>query len=610
MSLSVLKWDGDAPAGAATTSHDSTTFNASPSDPYLQKTGAGNDSVTLNSFGKYQIDVFGDVQSYKPKSFPLLTILSNLGGAPINAPMITWIDEYEGDMWADIKIDDLRESTRNSATGYYGGRLAFEEVSAIPSDGVDLSLGDSALTELALASGNILRLGFDTGSDYIRGKKEEVIRKITNLLDVAGDYTLTTADLGDSDTWYKYKYTAGTSRQVYMCFHDLGIKCGTTYYQKQEVIVGIDAFWFNIDYSEFVIDLDFDFSNISDLLDSTYSNNTVLLEEVSTGSGTAFSSDYTGYYTRLSRMALIGNVYDVPSAVAEGANFEDGGNYIYGQDSYMNYTQIFRSKKYGITGTRQATQVRFRDDFQLSRARHMTKYKQQISSALLFGRQSITYDATTGMPKRTMSGFFDFELFPIRYMRKPIPAISSAAPVGNLLATWLDELAYSLNAYKEGQTEANTLLASREVMKLLDDWITYVSTMRGNILGFTAESAPPSAATLGLGVTEFKTRYGMLRFIHEPALDYMPTFPYSTESATAGSARGGAPVHLFSSGINPRKMILSIDKAYAQFPTLRPDQIHGNIQAVGQDMFQEAIRGEHSMKLRFPMNHAVIDVSD
>ena len=58
--------------------------------------------------------------------------------------------------------------------------------------------------------------------------------------------------------------------------------------------------------------------------------------------------------------------------------------------------------------------------------------------------------------------------------------------------------------------------------------------------------------------------------------------------------------------MNPRNTMIAIDKSYINFMTYRPDRIEGNIQPIGQDIFQEAIRGEHSMKLRFPRNHAVI----
>jgi len=52
-----------------------------------------------------------------------------------------------------------------------------------------------------------------------------------------------------------------------------------------------------------------------------------------------------------------------------------------------------------------------------------------------------------------------------------------------------------------------------------------------------------------------------------------------------------------------------LDKAFIRKTTLRPDKIYGNIQNPGQDIFQEAMRGEHSIRMRFPKNHAIIDVT-
>ena len=83
----------------------------------------------------------------------------------------------------------------------------------------------------------------------------------------------------------------------------------------------------------------------------------------------------------------------------------------------------------------------------------------------------------------------------------------------------------------------------------------------------------------------------------------MPTLKAST------ATKGGVPAHLFANGLNPREMLMVLDKAYIKQVTLRPDKIYGNIQDIGQDAFEEAMRGEHSLKLRFPRNHAIIDVS-
>ena len=72
---------------------------------------------------------------------------------------------------------------------------------------------------------------------------------------------------------------------------------------------------------------------------------------------------------------------------------------------------------------------------------------------------------------------------------------------------------------------------------------------------------------------------------------------------------GGVPAHLFGSGLNPREILMILDKAYIKKVNFRPDKIYGNIQDIGQDAFEEAMRGECSLKLRFPRNHAIIDIS-
>lgn len=607
MAIELTKFSGTAPAGLTTTDTNASTFNNSPMEPYINRVGVGTEEVTFATLGKYNIDIYGDLLTYNPKDTPLLTILANTSGAPMEAPIVPWSEEYEGNSWVDIKLDDLRESTRNSSSSVYSGRLAFESVTTLPSSGTNAVFGGTALTELALSTGNTLTLAFDTSSDNIRGKKSEVIRKLANTLDAA-DYTLTEFDDAAGAGWYLYTYTSGTSSRVFFAFDDLAMKCGSVFYQEHEKIVGIKNFYYKDDTSALILVLDFSESTMQENLDSTPANNIVLLEEVSTGSGTAFSANYTGYFSRMARMVLIGNVYDVPGGIPEGDDFSEGGNYIFGRDEYTNYAQIFTSPKYGITGTAQATSYRFGNDFQKSRARHLGIYKNKIAAALMFGAQSFKM-SSDGMPQRTMSGIFDYGLFPIRYMRKHLPDISSGTPVGRQLTTWLDSIAHALNAFRQDGSDAHTCVTSSYVIQRLREWAAYIGTMQGNVFGATFTTPPPSSASLFLDIVEYKSNNGTLRFVEDPALNFMPRFPKSTNSATAGSARGGAPIHLFSSGLNPRNLILAVDKAHIEFLTLRSDQIHGNIQSPGKDMFQEAMRGEHSMRLRFPRNHAVIDVA-
>jgi len=587
----------------------------------MGQSGIGTGEVTLSSMGKYNIDIFGDIQTYKTERFPMLTILSNLAGGSINAPEKSWVDIYEDDAFADIKIDDLRLSNYKATyasgvwsadsdmeSGYgigYGGALLWKTVTSVPTNSADAVIG-AIVSQLALSSG-VLRIGFDTSDDALRGKKEEVIRKIVNLLQNL-DYTHTytgdgTNTYGSAYEWERYTFTDGTTKRLYFIFDDIAStkSDGTLDKQQHEIIVGVKDFWFRTDYGSFIIDIDFgtSASNYSPAYDTS---DVIVLAEVAT------SATYTGY-TRMSRLALIANFDDVPEGIAEGADYVEGGSYIYGQDIMHNLVQIFKSKKYGITGTRMATSMRFIDDWQGTRRRYLNLYKQSITAAFLFGKKTLRYDST-GKPIRTTAGLLDYETFPIRYMKASIPTpsdVSTEDIAGAAFKTWIDTLTYSLNAYKAGNGDAHTVLCSRDMAIDIDNFFTYIGSKAAgpNILGMVYTSVPSSNGTLGLSVNEVRGKYGTLRFMHEPALDYMPNI----KRASTDGTYAGLPRHLFSASVNPRKVLIALDKTNMEMLTLRPDKIEGNIQNPGVDMLQEAMMGEHMFRIRFPRNFAFIDAT-
>ena len=74
----------------------------------LESTGAFS-GTTIGIGDKYMIDLYGNMITHKVEDTPLLTILSNLGTVSEKPPYIVWNDEYEGKMWWDIAIDNLRQ---------------------------------------------------------------------------------------------------------------------------------------------------------------------------------------------------------------------------------------------------------------------------------------------------------------------------------------------------------------------------------------------------------------------------------------------------------------------------------------------------------------------
>ena len=604
----------------STTANDSSTLNASSSDLYIGQSGIGTGEVTLSTIGRYNIDIFGDIKTFQAPKFPMLTILTNLASQPIKAPEDTWTDIYEDEAFADIKIDDLRLSNYGATyasgtwsndsdmpSGYgpgYGGALLWKAVTSTPTASADAVIG-SIISEIIMAS-NIIEIGFDISDDVLVGKKEQVIRKIANLVNVL-EYTHTytgdgTNTYGSTYEWEKYEYTSGTSKRLYFIFDDLATTnaAGTADNQQHEIIVGLDEFWFRTDFGVLILKLNF--SSSASNYEAISTDDYVVLAEVAT------SATYTGY-TRMSRLALIANFDDAPDGIPEGSDYEEGPSFIFGQDQRHNYTQIFKSKKYGVTGTRLATSMRFIDDVQMTRRRHLMMYKQKIDTALVYGQKSFRM-SSDGMPIRKTAGLLDYGTFPIRYMKASIPTASDVASetiAGAAFQTWIDTLAYSLNAYKQGDGDSHTLLCSRDMKINISNFFKYIGSKDAgpNVIGSVYERIPAGSSNLNIPVDEVRTDYGTLRFVESPTLNYMPTFLRAASDGT----HAGLPRHLFSASVNPRKVLIALDKANMTLATLRADKIEGNIQSPGADVVQEGMIGEHMFKIRFPRNFAFIDAT-
>jgi len=566
--------------------------NSAPQALNSLQTGIGAQDIHLIG-DKYMIDIYGDMVSYNPQDTVLLSIIAGLGSKPMNSPYVTWNDDYNGNMWADLKFDILR------ARQTVGGVLNAGELKWTKSN-----LATQAY-QATLANFKT-KLYFIESDDDIVGKKSVFVRNLGNLLKNLGYRSVDdggTAVTDGSETGY---ISENGTTPLYVAFEDIYFNTNGVDMQKHEVIAKINSLRWGDSYLDtvrsgtyddyaFELELDFSDSNADDIA----SNSVILLEEINTGAGAAFNGD--DGFTRLSRMGLIGDSQTPPDAIAEGENFESGGNFIYSVENVQNKSQIFTSPRYGVTGTRQASKARFFDEFQLSRARNLSLYKKNLNAALLRGVQSEGFSNTTGKPKRTMSGILDYSTFPIRYMKVKFP---SSFANGFELANWIDHIVYSLQAFRQtGGAKAFTCLVSQNILNKLSRANAAIGSSNGNVFGGIFTVSPPSSLTLGLQVYEYKSVYGVIRFIHEPSFDLMPTLKASTTTL------GGVPYHLFPNGLNPRNILMILDKGYIKQRTLRPDKIYGNIQNVGQDAFEEAMRGEHSLELRFPRNHCIVDVS-
>lgn len=666
----------------------------------LESTGAYANTI-VGIGDKYMIDIYGNMLTHKAEDTPLLTIMSNLGTVSEKPPYIVWNDEYQGNMWWDIALDNLRYQDALAGSGsaisalsgsvstigpatmpyaitsssYIGGML--KAVSMINAGSTTnqniLACADSANTLVkvaftgaststygqafcpannrgsATAATNKILVAFKKDNDNTVGTIETVWNRLHQLMTNLG-YTKVAAT-GSNDngaqTLTRFDYSSSAMAPVYMAFDEISFGLGAKStgvsddtlvkgtietYNEALILINKCGIWTatgntaGTNGTWLFFELDLNVSNLS--LTATMQSYVAYNNGVAAGvydsacvsipapngtvaatgpyslflnSARTAASDYAG---KIARMVHVGRNMTAPLAIPEGDTFVAGGNFTAYRERITNYSQIFATPKYGITGTHQASQFRFGDDFQRTRAMYLELYKGMKESAYLFGVKGetavtgATNNSTfmTGQPARTLGGLLDYALFPITYMKKALGAATfagTATTQADTLMGWLDDIADSLSAFRTNSAKDFTFLVSKNFLRRL---IPYTRTIMssGAVMGGQIQIAKPSALSFGLEIYSFVSAAGVtIKFIHEPALDQLPTFP--------------VPYWLFgAAGLNPRDVLISIDTNNIKQVICRPDRIYGNIQEIGQDAFMEGMRGESSFILRYPKNHAII----
>lgn len=635
----------------------------------LVTTGIQTDTI-IGYADRYQIDLFGNMQTYEAEETPLLTLLSNLGTIPVNAPVIVWNDVYRGNQWFDIHLDDFRlynaldaVNTDASAAGYakrysplaYSSDTAANYTNGITADFLPAGITDtayvggqlpmycmsaagtplpttddtnllapnpdtntdvtplSAATPLILnqpwASGNvgagIAWLGY-YGGNAIRGNIYNVWNNLRNVA-LFAKYVET---IGTNLT--SLVYTEGTSiAPLYLAIDSMIVSASNetspyagSYEHKHSIIARIDQvilrraaaganyyIWFKLNFNP----------GASNFETELTINNNGLGSSTTAGAGLWLTEPYGS----ISRMVLLGSPTSGAKPIPEGDKFVAGTNINRSGERMENFTQIFVSPSYGVTGTAQASKLRFLDTFQETRAEYLVWYKRQIEATLYNGVKAETTAVSSsnafvnGQPVRQMGGLFDRALFPIRFMKAEVP--STVGAQGNRLRTFIDQLANSINAFKNKGAKDITFMCSgkfkRVLSNLVDQYMgTYVNGETPNsefARGGYIQRQAPTQVTFNLQVDTFITIDGIsVKFIYDKALDY--------------AASLNLPYYLAGGAYGPRDILIALDLANIKRGILRPDQIHGNIQDPGQDAFLEAMRGESTLMLRMPRNHTVV----
>jgi hypothetical protein len=605
--------------GLTTNSPDG-VFNAAPQDVQdLKTSGAGTELAAAIAGNKYKIDISGDVKKFEAPDYPLLTLVANAPSEKTPAPYFYWTDEYDSEAWVDIALDGLRlrsafeTGTFNlgGATGatsdirpfalsnssQTGGKLAFESITLPVASTSDAAFASAV--ELALDDSQHLTFGFSSTGKNIIGNVEFMARKLDNLLRNLG-YESTVIE-ADSKTYYKLAYVSGAKAPAYFAFENISYTTdgGTTIENDTEVIARIEEFYFSNDLTEVIFKASMADSNIRAQWDGTASNNVVCLEEVASGTGTVFNSVASGT-TRISRTVLIGKPVAAPAPIAEGERLNKSGGFFQHRERKGNYTQIFDTDMYGITGTALATQFKFGNGFKETRARYLRLFKAKQEAAGLWGIKyetaAVSEDGfVNGKPARATSGLMDYAMYPIKYFKTELPAyIGSSDTQGGIdFLKWINDLIAKAAAFRHKGARNLSFLVSRDFLNYISQQNALIgSHTAGNITGGIWTREKPSEMNFGLNIYKYESPDGTVNFVHEPMLDNTPSLPI--------------PNFLFGEQVNPRKLMLSIDTANIRRRTLRGDSIEGNLQERDRDGFLEGMRGEHGFMVRFPKNNTLI----
>lgn len=592
----------------------------------------GTSSIYTNTIlgigDKYQIDLYGSMISHKIEDFPLLQILYSMGTETEAPPYIVWNDEYTGKSWIDIGLDEMRlvdnatpAGTNDKTTLPGSGYGAQILTSSIPVDITSASYEGGfykfgAVTPAAdLTTANAVGAYIDTNvskkatvtingtamgvftiamkDTTNRGRMLNVYNRLRNLM-----YNFGYKETQAATTILEFDNMT-TVAPIFFAFDDVHFFDGTAVSHKTELIMRLEAM--SVNATELILFLNP--AQANDPISSQTHMLTYINRSYDDGLDTNIFEDCISHP---SRMVMIGQNYTAPLGVPEGDVFKKTGNFSFHRERYDNYSQIFITPAYGITGTTQASKFRFGDDFARTREMWLEVYKKQKVAAYLSGVKAETTaiksdgsGSVNGQPVRKLGGLLDYGLFPITYIKKPLATLATVPSTGDkavFFSNWLNELAGSLLAFRTGGAKAITLLCSQKFVDKLDMYVR--NTFNDPWMGGKIQLSKPSQLTFGLEIYNFKTSKGInVNFVHEPALDYMISLPVA--------------YHQFGVGyVDPKDVLLSIDTANIKQVICRPDRIYGNLQDIGQDAFLEGMRGEASFKLRYPKNHALIYVPE
>lgn len=609
----------------------------------LQTSGISTSQAAIDAADTYKIDLFANMLTHEVEKVPLLTILNNLPIYGLNADTFIWNDRYKGTQWYDIALDHFRKMDTQNASdvAYSDDAASYDPNNSVAASGFAYGIDNSAYVggqldvyrSVPYASATIKE---PTDANFDPDDHIEVMTALKPL--VLNQKIASAGYVGVGKAWLCFSSSGirGSAFAVWNAFRMPALQ--HRYTEASIATAESNARVLTYNTNGFPLNLAFDSMQVS-FSDVTEEKNQILarIEKavIRTISGVTYicflvnfspagsnlehsESGWEGTasaigagvtviepYGYISRMINTGQKTTPAKPIPEFDNFVPGANLGRVGERMENVTQIFQSRSYGLSGTRLKTEYRFENAFIETRKEYFEQYMQQVDATYWRGVKAVTTVASTtsdlanGQPLRAMGGIMDRALFPIRYFNVTVPATAGLG--GANLRAFLDRLGGALAGFRVKANPTITLMVPKKFLtrlaRLEEQYIgIYSSTnpIGGFARGGMIQKQQPTSVNFNLQFSEYETSDGIkIRFIHAEALDYMTSF--------------SIPYYLNSSGAkSPKDIMLSIDTANIKRCVLRGDMIEGNVQDRGQDGTLEGIRGESSIMLRYPRNHAII----
>lgn len=471
--------------------------------------------------------------------------------------------------------------------------------------GTDDERGGAGTMQVIMGFGKIT-------SNTILGNGADITEKMrANLVGLG--YTATSTYVNGGVTWTGV-YNAGRASEFYMMFDNLCIYEATsatatscTTYQLNGIKIAVADFWYNVaDESQFFFVLDLKKSNIDIAWTDTYVYN-LQFKEYSFGESVrdTYLTTATNGVTYISPVGLMGDISDYVEGVPEGSSKQSGYSFKRNFSSKTNFTQIFRQPAWSLTKTKAAARSsRFIDEWKDTRDRNLAMYKDKIAGQMLWGiksEKSVLVPASVPNAGRyetvrTMGGLLDRSLWPIRYFKYSLPTIGSTAAESAVnLTQYMDDMAAAQTAFMtDRKNKKITIVCSPNYIRSLRRIAAHSQSFGPNIFGYAATgSVQKGSMDLGFDVTTFRTAYGEINFIEDPALEYMTKFRL--------------PYGISSSAVSPRNIAFALDMGSITMRTLRNDTLQGNLMLPGEDIaLEEDIIGEHSLEVTKARHQSLI----